>query len=325
MDETSNGLSEEAAEAALLATLSPSDDDGSHEDHDEGDLDETDGDYEEYEPSHEDQDGEEASEGDDEGEEAPEGDEDGEEGEEAPEGDAPAINDDHELTLNVNGEDQKVKLGALKALYGQRDSMERKSQDADLVGARAAAALQAAIEVVGEDLQPYSTVDWLVLQGKMDPETFQWHRENAQRLNTKYQKLVGAAQGVEQSFTQRRQNIDRDAAQSALVELKADVPEWSEQLYGDILKYGAEQGLDADDLATITNPKVIKLLRKAMLHDAAGKVATKKVKAAPAKVIKGSKTASPAGKQINAQKAMKRLAQTGADDAAVAALMGRWG
>lgn len=316
MDEDENGLSEDAAEAALLETLMGAKPAGEGEESPEDE----DGEYEEYEPNGEDLGA------DEEGEEAPEGDEEGaeeEEGnEEAPE---PTIDDAQELTISLDGVDQKVTIGDLKALYGAREEITRKDQEVDLVGARAAAALQTALQVITEDLQSYANVDWMVLRDQMDPETFAWHRGNAQALEAKYEKLVGAAQGVEQTYAERRQNVDREAVQAAVRELAADIPGWSDQTYTEILKYGAEQGLDAKDLATVTNPKVIKLIRKAMLHDRAGDVATKKLKAAPAKVIKGTKDAAPAGKQINAQKAMKRLAVTGSDDAAVAALMGRWG
>lgn len=321
MDETENGLSEEAAEAALLETLmgpKPTGEGEEGEDDDTGSADDDDGEYEDFEPNPEDLDDDAVSE------------EGGEEGEEDEGGsdDAPApvaLDDAHEVTFSIDGVDQKATLGDLKALYGQREAITRKDAQADLVGAQASAAIETALQVVREDLQAYDGVDWLVLRDELDPETFAWHRQNAQALEGKYQKLVGAFQGVENSFTERRQAVDREAAQEALRELTADIPEWSPQHYNEILQYGATQGLAAEELATVTNPKVLKIIRKAMLHDKAATVATKKVKAAPAKIIKGAKAAAPGNKQINAKKAMQRLAATGSDDAAVAALMARMG
>lgn len=325
MDETENGLSEEAAEAALLETLMGPKPTGEGEDGSDEDTgseeDQDGGEYDEYEPNPEDLDDA------DEGTEAEEGGEEGEEDEggsdEAP---APvALDDAHEVTFSIDGVDQKATLGDLKALYGQREAISRKDAQADLVGAQASAAIETALQVVSEDLQAYANVDWMVLRDEMDPETFAWHRQNAQTLQGKYQKLVGAFEGVEKSFSERRQNVNREAAQEAIRELTADIPEWSPQHYNEILQYGATQGLDAEELATVTNPKVLKIIRKAMLHDKASTVATKKVKAAPAKVIKGAKAAAPGNKQINAKKAMQRLQATGSEDAAVAALMARLG
>lgn len=322
MDETENGLSEEAAEAALLETLmgpKPTGEGEEGSDDDTASTDDEGGEYEDFEPNAEDLDDDDA--GSEEGGE--EGAEDEGDSDEAP---APvALDDSHEVTFTVDGADQKVTLGDLKALYGQREAITRKDAQADLVGAQASAAIETALQVVSEDLQAYANVDWMVLRDQLDPETFAWHRQNAQVLEGKYKKLVGAFQGVEQSFSERRQQVDQDAARAAIQELTADIPDWSDQHYTEILQYGASQGLDAQELATVTNPKVLKIIRKAMLHDKASTVATKKVKAAPAKVIKGAKAAAPGNKQINAKKAMQRLAATGSEDAAVAALMARMG
>lgn len=322
MDETENGLSEEAAEAALLETLMGPKPSGEGEEGDDGEAGSEDDDgseYEEYEANPDDlEDGE--------TEEGEEGSEGGEEEGDDDQGAAPIQFDDaHELTFSIDGVDQKATLGDLKALYGQKESLARKDSQADLVGAQATAAIDTALQVIGADLQAYANVDWMVLRDQLDPETFAWHRQNAQTLEGKYQKLVGAFQGVEQSFSQRRQQVDQEAAKAAIQELSADIPDWSDQHYTEILQYGASQGLDASELATVTNPKVIKLIRKAMLHDKAGKVATKKVKAAPAKVITGAKAVAPGTKQISAKKAMQRLQATGSEDAAVAALMARMG
>ncbi len=271
-------------------------------------------------PDEDDQDGEEPDEGDDDAEE-------GEEGEEDPNAQAAAaaISDDAKVQVTINGEAQEFTVGSLKRLAGQEASLTRKSQEVELVGGRAAAALQAAIEVVQEDLEPYSKVDWLVLQSQMEPEEFAWHRENAQKLDAKFKKLVGAAKGFEQTMVQRRQNVDKEAAQAAIQELTTDIPGWNDQVYGDILSYGASAGLDADDLATVTNPKVLKIIRKAMLYDKAQKVATKKVKEVPTKVLKTGNRTDNTAKAVTAKKAEKRLALTGSEDDAVAALLGRWG
>lgn len=317
MDPEDNGMSEDAAEAALLESLmgegADTGNDTDHDDTDEG------GEYEEYEANPEDTGDEE---GQDDGEEAEEGEEDGDDASATPE----ALADDHVLNFDVDGTAASMTVADLKALHGQREAISRKDKEVDLVGARAASALQTAIGIITEDLQPYANVDWLVLQHQMDPETFAWHRANATALEAKYLKLTGAVRGVEQSFMQRRQNNDKDAMAAAMAEMKADVPGWTDKSLNEILEYGKDQGLDPNDLAMLTNPKVFKIIRKAMLQDKAGKVATKKVKAAPAKVIKGAKASAPnAPKAINANKAMKRLQATGSEDAAVAALLARMG
>lgn len=302
-----------------MASFDPQGDDPSGDDDDDETSDGDEGDDDaNLNPDDDDQDGNDPDEGDDNDE--------GDEGADEPDpaAQAPAISDETELEVTINGEAQKFTVGSLKRLAGQEASLTRKSQEADLVGARAAAGLQAAITAIVEDLQPYQELDWLVAQQQMDPETFQWHRENAAKLDKKYRDLVGAAQGVEQTFQQRRQRVNTEQAQEAIAELTADIPGWNDQVYGEILSYGASQGLDADDLATVTNPKVLKIIRKAMLHDKAEKVATQKVKAAPTKVIKGSNRTDNTANKVNVQKAEKRLSASGSDDDAMAVLMGRW-
>lgn len=301
-----------------MASFEPQGDDSAPDDDDDAPNDDEEGTDAPLNDDDDGQDGDDPDEGDD--------DDAGEEGADEidPAAQAPAISDDTELEVTINGEAQKFTIGSLKRLAGQEASLTRKSQEAELVGARAAAGLQAAIAAIAEDLTPYQNIDWLVAQQQMDPETFQWHRENAAKLDKKYRDLLGAAQGVEETFNQRRQSINAEAAREAVAELTRDIPGWSDQLYGEILAYGAAEGLDADDLASVTNPKVLKIIRKAMLHDKAEKVVTQKVKAAPPKVIKGSNRSDNTAKQINTKKAEKRLATSGSDDDAMAVLMGRW-
>lgn len=184
-----NGLTEDAAEAALLQSLmggpegsegGDGDDEGSEED-DEG------GEYEEHEPHPDDL---------EEGEEEEGG--GGDESQKDPESAQP-LADDHVLNLDISGTLSNVTVADIKALYGQREALGRKDKEVDAVGARAAQALQTAVEVIAGDLRPYANVDWLVLQQQLDPDTFAWHRNNAAGLEEKYRKLTGAVQGVEQA------------------------------------------------------------------------------------------------------------------------------
>lgn len=306
------GLSEEAAEAALMASFDPpsndeGDEDGAQVDP-EGDPDETGANLDEGS----------ADDGDD---------GDPHEGEDAKDPPAPEpLADDAEVEVTIGGEVQKVPLGRLKLLADQEETLTRQGRELEVAGGQAAATLQAALEIVEEDLAPYANVDWLVAQQQLDPETFAWHREQAQRLAAKYTRLTGAARSFEDTFSQRRTTVNADAKAAATRELTADVPGWNDAMHQEVLTYGATQGLDAAELATVTNAKVLKLIRKAMLHDKAEKVATTKVQDAPTKVLKGGNRQPPAtAKAINAKKAIARLEASGSSEDAVAALMGRWG
>ncbi|WP_066803367.1 hypothetical protein [Sphingomonas asaccharolytica] len=325
-------MTEDAAVAALIDSFEPArkgpaakgvgkpapedadpDEDATVDDQDEG----------------EDEDGAEDSdnESDDDDQDAAEDSQDDEEAEDEEDdksGGAAEAADDQVVKVTVNGETQEFTVASLKRLAGQEASLTRKSQEADLVGGRAAAALQAAIEASMEDLQPYADVDWLTLQNEMDPEEFAWHRKNAARAEGRHRKLMEQAQGFEQVMQQRKQADTIRRAEEASAVLAKDMPGWGDQLYGDIIKYGASQGLDEADVANIVDANVIKLLHKAMLHDRGQQAAAKKVTAAPTKVIKpGSRDEAPA-KAATVKKAVARLSKTGSDADAMAVLMGRW-
>lgn len=91
-----------------------------------------------------------------------------------------------------------------------------------------------------------------------------------------------------------------------------------------IIAFGVREGLAEDDVKSITNPKVIKLLRKAMLHDAGAKAVATKVKSA-AKVVKPTRNTVPEGKAALIKKSTQRLQSgRGTDADAIAILAGRW-
>src|SRR3546814_10286082 len=83
--------------------------------------------------------------------------------------------------------------------------------------------IQGAIEVVLEELAPYKDIDWLTLRDKMEPDEFEWHRDNFNKHQKRYQKLVGDAQNFEQIIEARQSAITREQAAEAAKELKAEI------------------------------------------------------------------------------------------------------
>src|SRR3546814_5478848 len=81
----------------------------------------------------------------------------------------------------------------------------------------------------------------------MEPDEFEWHRDNFNKHQKRYQKLVGDAQNFEQIIEARQSAITREQAAEAAKELKAEIPEWSDNLYGEIMAYGIAEGLDEAD------------------------------------------------------------------------------
>lgn len=323
-------MSEEAAVAALVnqmkvAPKAPTEETGDQDDEDQDEDNQVVDDGEndealEAEDDDADEDGE-AEDGDDEGT-----DEDATDEQKAPAAAAvPA--DDAVVKVTVNGEETEVTIGSLKRLAGQEATLTRKSQEADAVGGRAALLIQGALETIAEDLAPYDGFDWILASHEMEPEEFKWHRENYTRNETRYNALIKQAGEFETTIKARQEAATQEQATAAHTELVADVPGWSDKLYGDILKYGVSQGLEADDVANIANAKVIKLLHKAMLHDTAATAVAKKVNLTPARVkatatVDEAQGSAPSRQQRTLEKKMASGRAT--DDDAVALLMGRW-
>jgi len=324
-DSTDTGTSDTDAIAALTATLTPpkagatpaaTDDDDDDEDLDEN-VEGSDVYEDEDDPEADDDDESEGGEGDDESEK----DEKPAAGAETP------LTDDAVVKVTVDGQETEVTIGSLKRLAGQEASLTRKSQEADLVGGRAATVLQGALESVLEDLQPYSDVDWVLEGRRMDPEEFEWHRETYTRLQKRYDKIVGAAQSFGGVIAEKREAAAKDAVDAMLATVAADIPGWSDQSFKDTISYGVTSGLDQDDLAALNSPSLLKIIHKAMLFDK-GKTATaEKVKAAPQKVRKGAGREAVPDAGTKSQRGFEKKIASGrmTDDDAQAALLGRWG
>lgn len=264
-------------------------------------------------------------------EEADESPDDEEETEETAEDDEPskdatpaAVTDDTVVTVTVDGQETEFTVGNLKRLAGQEASLTRKSQEADLVGGRAAAALQGAIESILEDLEPYKGTDWLLESRRMDPEEFEWHRETYNRLTSRYQKVIGAAKDFESTMSTKRDTARTEAAKAARTELGA---EWTDALDDEVRKFAVSRGLPESEVAGITSPVVLRIIQDALLHTKAATATAQKVKSAPKAVRKGSGREPLAPSPAKSQRAFAKKAATGAvsDDDAIAALVGRWG
>jgi hypothetical protein len=319
-DDNSTGLSDADAIAALTGAITgkgrtpdPEEDDGDDDDDLDDDQDPEDID-------------DEADEGDDD-----DGDEDeADEEEEAPAPAAAAVADDAVVSVVVDGVEQQLTVGSLKRLAGQEASLTRKSQEAEVVGQRAAATIQGALEIVLEDLTGYDGVDWVLEGSRMDPEEFEWHRQQFQGLVARRDKLVSGAQNLEHTMTQRQQQRLQEEAVAAVQTLsdpQTGIQGWSEELYSDILDFAIEAGLPEEDVTKITNASVIKIINDARLYRKGQKAAAQKVNLTPKRVRRGGSDEAITPTADKAQQAVMKKLRSGraTDEDAMAALMGRWG
>jgi hypothetical protein len=236
------------------------------------------------------------------------------------------VSDDAVVKVKIGDEETEFTVGNLKRLAGQEASLTRKSQEVELVGGRAAAALTGALESVLEDLEPYKDLDWVLAGRQMDDDEFEWHREQYNRLTKRYDSIIGAAQGFETTMAERQTAAEREAQAALPDAMKALVPEWSDALHAEVKAYAASQGATAGRMDRVFDPVTLGLIHKAMLYDKGKKAMAEKVRTAPAKVRKtsGREALAPEGRtERNTQK--KIASGHMSEDDAAAALLGRWG
>ena len=261
-----------------------------------------------------------------------EADEETEEDEEQEEVEA-ELSDETLVDIVVDGETQQASIAALKRLYGQEQSLTRKSQETARLRKEAESSiekshvvLQKMIEQAQERAKPYQEVDMMLASKQLSDTDFAQLRREAKEATDNLKFLQEEADSFYKDLQQQQQqNLQRQAAEAVKV-LQQDIPEWSNNLYNDIRAYAVSQGLPQEQVDTYVDPNVIKILHKARMFDEGKKVATNKKKA-PAKRVLKSKKSPPNAQQVRQQNtaklAKKVRSSTDIDDMADL-IMSRW-
>lgn len=249
--------------------------------------------------------------------------------------------DDQVVDISVNGETKQVSVKDLKRLYGQEASLTKKSQD--LAAQRKATddsltqthlSYQKLMERAEERYKPYADIDMLVASRQMDPETFAQFRQDAKQAEDDLKFLKEESGQLLLGVQQQNQAAVKVAAQECIKVLEANLPDWGDELYGEIRTYAVQSGLPQEQVDQYTDPQVIMLLNKARLYDQSkqaaeskkAKAKVKKSKSGKTKVL-SSKKSPPSSKAIQAkrkQKAMSDLSGAKDLDDIAEALMSRW-
>lgn len=268
-------------------------------------------------------------------EEEGEPDEDEEDDDESDDSDE-VIADDAEVEILVDGETLRVSVADLKRLYGQEASLTRKSQqvatqrkEAEQAIQKSDALFQAMLQKAEERYEPYSKVDMLLASKTMDAEDFAALRKEAELASNDLKFLKEEADNFYGEIQKQQLAAHQEAAKEAVKVLQEAIPDWSNELYGDIRSYAVAQGLPEDQVNNYVDPVVIQLLNKARLYDQGKRVATVKKKTATQKKVLRSKKSPPNSetrRRANIDKQRQNLrANRGADLEDIASvLMSRW-
>lgn len=308
------------------------DEDATSEDQNETEVDEDELDDEDLEEDGQDQ--EDPDETDDE-----DAQEDDEEEEEAAV--ATTASDDQLVDISVNGGTEQVSVKDLKRLYGQESSLTKKSQDlaaqrkaSDESLANTQLSYQKLMERAEARYKPYADIDMLVASRQMDPDTFAQLRLDARQAEEDLTFLKEESGQLVSTMQQQNQQLTKQAAAECVKVLEEQLPDWGNELYGEIRNYAVKVGLPKEQVDQYTSPEVIILINKARLYDQSKQSAEgKKAKAKLTKSKDGrtkvlsSKKSPPSNKSIQAKRKQQAMAQlSGAKDLEDIAdvLMSRW-
>lgn len=241
------------------------------------------------------------------------------------------LDDDAVVEIKVDDENLKVSVKDLKRLYGQEAALTKKSQqvaqkrkEMEAQSTKLNATLERMYTKAAEKWEPYSKVDMLIAAKTLDAEEFTALRNAANAAYEEFQYITKEVDGYIKETQQQQQAQLQEAAKEAVKVLKEAIPGWNQELYGKIISYGVNQGMDPDMMNNLVDPVALQLLHKARLYDEGKKVVTKKKVNTPKKVMKP--TANPTEKFASDKKvkAIQKFRQSGDVDDAVDVFLSRW-
>jgi len=240
--------------------------------------------------------------------------------------------DDVKVKIKVGDKEHEVSVKDLKRLYGQEAALTTKSQavaaerkQVEENGKKLAAQMQRVYEKAAARWEPYSKIDMLVASKQLDGDQFAALRAEAQAAYEDFQFISQEADTFVKDANAQRQTFLQTQAKEAVKVLKEKIPGWNQATYNSVREYAISQGLPEAMINELVDPVAIQLIHKAMNHDKAKAVVTKKKVVTPKKVLKTTKTTSGRDVQVNKAAAqMKRLKASGTTDDAAEAFLARW-
>lgn len=243
--------------------------------------------------------------------------------------------DDQTAEIDYEGAKYRVPA-ALKDAFLRQADYTRKTQDVATVRAaveqerQAVQRLQqeaqqfvgqyAAIQQIDGQIANLQKLDWQKLASEDPLQNLQLRQAWSELLHVRQTAVQQLEQARLQNVMQQAK-ATQDATQAGLAVLAREVPGWGPELQKALLPTAQSIGYRPEELASVVDPRFVKLVHKAYLYDQAQQqktVAEKQVKQAPPKVVRPSASQGPNVPQRN--EGLLRLRKTGNDADAVAAL-----
>lgn len=178
--------------------------------------------------------------------------------------------------------------------------------------------LQLAEQVIWHTLAPeIQNTDWNKLAVE-DPALWAQKMQLANNVNAKLNAIKQERIKISEEQQKRQHGELQKVIQESNDTLKdplKGIPGWNQEVYGRVLTYGQAEGFKAEEVNTITDPRVIKLLWKASKYDdlQKAKPAVEKLVTKVPKVSKPGTTEKSDGDTEAWKSGMARLRKSGTD------------
>jgi len=138
-------------------------------------------------------------------------------------------------------------------------------------------------------VEDYKDFDWAKLS-KEDPQAYVEHREFLDKYKARLTDIKAAFSSIEAEKAEQEQARLQEQAKECVQVLQKDIPGWNKELYGNLMQFAVDNGMDEDVIKTAVDPAVFKLLHKAYQFEKGKSVAKAKIArvGAPKKVVKSA-------------------------------------
>lgn len=181
--------------------------------------------------------------------------------------------------------------------------------------------LQVAEQVIWHSLGPeLKTIDWNKLAAENPAEWAQKYQQ-VQNINAQLAHIQNERKKVSEARETELKAQFKKQAEEAVEILKTEIPQWSNDKYGQILKAGMQYyGFKADEVNAITDHRAIKVLHDAMQYQAlkAKPIVDKRSTPSAPKVVKPGAGEKPDANAAKYQEGMANLRKSGRTEDAVA-------
>lgn len=153
-------------------------------------------------------------------------------------------------------------------IAAQRQAIEQQAQQVRQQAAMQHQHIQEIAEAVSIDrqLEQLRAIDWNALTTSDPVEAMRLDRQMRELTEQRGQIVNGITQRQQQQAMEAQQTAARQL-QEAAAQVALEIPNWGPEIQKTLSEYGATQGYQQQELASVADPRAVKLLHKAYLYD----------------------------------------------------------